>query len=124
FEDVNWMLHEVSPKLGFNAYFADTSKIISLDDVLQDTSLLRLMKYSAEEYLYMVKKAEFVNRVFLDGKEYNHINIENELKQIQVPTAVIQGEFDFVVGIGHAKLIYNALAGLPPYKKELHIIPG
>ena len=124
YEDVNWILHEVSPKLGFNAYFADTSKIISLNDVLQDTALLRLMKYTSEEYMQINDKAEFVNQAFLDGNEYNHINIENELHRITIPTAVIQGEFDYVVGTGHAELIYNALKGISPDRKELHILPN
>lgn len=123
YEDVNWMLHEVSPKLGFNAYFADTSKIISLNDVLQDTALLRLMKYTPDEYLKIGEKAELVNQAFLDGPEYNTINIESDLKIIRVPTAVVQGEFDYVVGTGHAELIYSALTGLQENKKELHILP-
>jgi len=124
YEDVNWMLHEVSPKLGFNAYFADTSKIISMDAVLNDTSLLNLMNYSREEYLKIGEKAAFVNQAFLDGSEYNEINIENELATIKTPCAVIQGEFDYVVGLGHAELIYNALSGLSPENKELHILPN
>ncbi len=123
YEDVNWMLHEVSPKLGFNAYFADTSKIISLNDVLKDTALLSLMKYTPDEYLKIGEKAEFVNQAFLDGPEYNTTNIENDLRYITIPTAVIQGEFDYVVGTGHAELIFNALTGLPENKKELHILP-
>jgi len=124
FEDVNWMLHEVSPKLGFNAYFVDTSKIISLDDVLRDTALLRLMKYTEDEYLQIGEKAKFVNQAFLDGSEYNNINIEDELSLIKTPVAVIQGNQDYVVGLGHAELIYNALSSLSENKKELHIIPG
>ncbi len=124
YEDVNWMLHEVSPKLGFNAYFADTSKIISMDAVLNDTSLLHLMNYSKEEYLKIGEKAAYVNQAFLDGPEYNDINIETELATIKTPCAVIQGEFDYVVGLGHAELIYNALSGLSFKNKELHILPN
>ncbi len=124
FEDVTWMLHEVSPKLGFNAYFVDTSKIISLDDVLRDTALLHLMRYTEDEYLQIGEKAEVVNQAFLDGSEYNDINIENELSLIKTPVAVIQGDQDYVVGLGHAELIYNALSSLSKNKKELHIIPG
>ncbi|PKP46350.1 MAG: hypothetical protein CVT92_17485 [Bacteroidetes bacterium HGW-Bacteroidetes-1] len=123
FEDVNWMLHEASPKLGFNAYFVDISKIISLDDVLRDTALLRMMRYTEDEYLQMGEKAEFVNKAFLDGSEYNVINIEDELSVIKTPVAVIQGDHDYVVGLGHAELIYNALSSLSENKKELHIIP-
>jgi len=124
YEDVNWMLHEVSPKLGFNVYFADTSKIISMDAVLNDTSLLHLMNYSRDEYLKMGDKAAFVNQAFLDGDEYNKINIENELATIKTPCAVIQGEFDYVVGPGHAELIYDALSNLSKENKELHILPN
>ncbi|WP_347838221.1 alpha/beta hydrolase [uncultured Draconibacterium sp.] len=122
--DVNWMKHEVPPKLGFNAYFADTSRIISYQDVVEDTALMRLMNYSEEEYARLAEKAEIVNAAFRNTPSYNTMNIEPELKQIKTPTIVVQGEFDYVVGTGHAALIYNALTGLPKNKKELHIIPG
>lgn len=121
--DVNWMKHQVPPKLGFNAYFADTSKIISFKDVLQDTALMRLMKYTKEEYTEVGEKAEIVNTAFRNTPSYNNINIEPELEQIKTPTVVIQGDQDYVVGLGHAQLIYNALSGLSPENKELHIIP-
>ena len=122
--DVNWMKHEVPPKLGFNAYFADTSKIISFNDVINDTALLQLMKYSRDEYAQIGKKAEIVNAAFRNTPSYNNINIEPELKTIKTPTIVIQGEHDYVVGLGQAELIFNALSGLLQKEKELHIIPG
>lgn len=122
-KDVNWMKHEVPPKLGFNAYFADTSKIISFSDVLRDTALMKLMKYSEEEYAAIGEKAEIVNQAFRNNPYYNNINIEKELAHIKTPVAVIQGDQDFVVGTEHADIIYTALTGLPPEKKELHIIP-
>lgn len=121
--DVNWMKHEVPPKLGFNAYFVDTSKIISFKDVVQDTALMRLMKYTEEDYAEVGEKAEIVNTAFRNTPSYNNINIEPELKWIKIPTAVIQGDQDYVVGLGHAELIYNALSGLSSENKELHIIP-
>jgi pimeloyl-ACP methyl ester carboxylesterase len=123
YSDVNWIKHEVPPKLGFNAYFADTSKIISFNDVLNDTSLMRLMKYSEEDFVKAGEKAETVNKAFRNNIYYNNINIENELSKINIPTAVIQGDQDYVVGRGQAKLIFNALTGLTTDKKELHIIP-
>ncbi len=122
--DVNWMKHEVPPKLGFNAYFADTSKIISFKDVLQDTALMNLMKYTEEEYAGVGEKAETVNRAFRNNAAYNNINIEPELTKIKTPTVVIQGERDYVVGLGHAELIYDALSGLSSENKELHILPN
>ncbi len=122
--DVNWMKHEVPAKLGFNAYFADTSRIISFKDVVEDTALMRLMKYSEEEYAKVAEKAEIVNAAFRNTPSYNNINIEPELKQIKTPTIVIQGAQDYVVGTGHAELIYNALTNLSPGKKVLHIIPN
>lgn len=121
--DVNWMKHEVPAKLGFNAYFSDTTKIISFNDVVQDSALMRLMKYSKEEYKKVGEKAEIVNTAFRNTPSYNNINIESELKKIKIPTIVIQGELDYVVGTGHAELIYNALTNLSKDKKELHIIP-
>ncbi len=121
-EDVNWMKHVVPPKLGFNAYYADTSKIISFEAVLQDTALLRLMHYTPDELMRVGEKAEMVNRAFRNNAAYNNLNIEPELAQIKTPTAVIQGDQDYVVGPGHAQLIYDALTALPSGKKELHII--
>lgn len=121
--DVNWMKHEVPPKLGFNAYFADTSKIISFNDVMNDTALLQLMKYSKDEYAQTGEKAEIVNTAFRNTPSYNNINIEPELKTIKTPTIVIQGDKDYVVGLGHAELIYNALTALTTDRKEIHIIP-
>jgi pimeloyl-ACP methyl ester carboxylesterase len=122
--DVNWMKHEVPPKLGFNAYFADTSKIISFSDVINDSALLQLMKYSKDEYAQIGEKAEIVNAAFRNTPSYNNISIEPELKTIKIPTIVIQGEHDYVVGTEHAERIYNALSGLSEKDKEIHIIPG
>ena len=122
--DVNWMKHEVPSKLGFNAYFADTSKIISFNDVLQDSALMNLMKYTKEEYAQVGEKAEIVNRAFRNNPEYNNINIEPELAKIKTPTIVIQGDQDYVVGTEHAELIYNALSSLSIENKELHILPN
>lgn len=122
-KDVNWMKHEVPKILGFNAYFADTSKIISVKKVLQDTALLSLMNYTKEEYLGIGTRAETVNEAFRNNRDYNTLNIENDLAQIKTPAIVVQGEKDFVVGKGHARLIYDALKNLSPNEKELHIIP-
>jgi pimeloyl-ACP methyl ester carboxylesterase len=123
-KDVNWMKHEVPAKLGFNAYFADTSKIISFKDVVEDSALMALMKYSKKEYVRLGEKAEIVNRAFRNNPEYNNINIEPELRKIKTPTIVIQGDQDYVVGIKHAELIYNALTSLSADNKELHILPN
>lgn len=122
--DVNWMKHVVPARLGFNAHFADTAKIISFKDVIEDTALLRLMRYTPEEYALIGEKAEVVNAAFRNTPSYNNINIEPELKHISTPTLIIQGEQDYVVGVGHAELIYNALSGLSSNKKEMHIMPG
>ena len=121
--DVNRIKHEFPPKLGFNAYFADTSKIISMEDVLNDPELLALMKYTPEEYLQLGEKAETVNKAFRDTPSYNNMNIERKLREIEIPVAVIQGEKDFVVGRDHAHIIYQALKSVPGYMKELHILP-
>jgi pimeloyl-ACP methyl ester carboxylesterase len=118
------MKHEVPPKLGFNAYFADTSKVISFNDVVNDTALMNLMRYSAEEYAEIAEKAETVNRAFRNNPDYNNINIESDLAAIRTPTVVIQGDQDYVVGLEHAQIIYNALSGLSSKDKELHIIPN
>ncbi len=124
YKDVNWIKHDVPGILGFNAYFTDTSKIISTNDVLQDSSLLNLMKYTKEEYLKIGEKAEIVNRAFRNNKTYNNLNLEPLLSQVSIPVSVIQGEMDYVVGVRHAEIIYSALTGLSEDKKEIHIIPN
>lgn len=78
--DVNKIKHEFPPILGFNAYFVDTSKIISTESVLNDSLLLSLMKYTPEEYLEIGKKAEIVNKTFRNTPNYNNLNIESDLK--------------------------------------------
>lgn len=123
-KDVNWMKHEVPPILGFNAYFADTSKVISFNDVVNDTTLMKLMKYTGKEYHEIAEKAETVNRAFRNNPDYNNINIESDLSKIKTPTVVIQGDQDYVVGLEHAKIIYSALTGLTSENKEIHIIPN
>lgn len=122
--DVNWMKHKVPAMLGFNAYFVDTSKVISFRDVIEDTALLELMRYTPEEYAQIGEKAEKVNTAFRNTPSYNNINIEEDLKNIKTPTLVVQGEQDYVVGVEHARLIYDALSGLDAQQKELHLIPG
>ena len=124
YQDANWLVHEVPPILGFNAYFADTSKIISFNDVLADAELLSLIKYSTQDYKDIAEKAETVNRTFLNDPDYNNINIEEDLAVINTPTAVIQGDQDYVVGVEHAEIIYNALTRLSEENKQLHIIPN
>ncbi|MDX1760613.1 MAG: alpha/beta hydrolase [Christiangramia sp.] len=123
-KDVNWMKHEVPPILGFNAYFADTSKVISFSDVVNDPALMNLMKYTPDEYAAIAEKAETVNRAFRNNPDYNNINIESDLAKIKTPTGVIQGDRDYVVGLEHADLIYKALTGLSEKNKEIHIIPN
>lgn len=122
YKDVGWMKQEVPPKLGFNAYFADTTKIITNEDILNDTAFMQLMKLSEKGFIEIGEKAKIVNQAFRNNIYYNNMNIEKELSQIVVPTVVIQGEQDYVVGQGHAALIYNALTSLSKDNKELYII--
>lgn len=116
------MKHVVPGKLGFNAYFADTSKMISFKKVVDDTALMDLMKYDEEEYMEVAEKAEIVNTAFRNTPSYNNINIEPELRKVTTPTMVVQGAEDYVVGTQHAQLIYDALISLDSTKKELHVI--
>jgi len=85
--------------------------------ILQDTASMNLMKYIKEEYAGVGEKAETVNQAFRNNAAYNNINIEPELAKITTPTVVIQGDQDYVVGLGHAELIYDALSGLSSENK-------
>lgn len=76
------------------------------------------MRYTPEEYALIGEKAEVVNAAFRNTASYNNINIESELKHISIPTLIIQGEQDYVVGTGHARLIYKALSGLSETTKN------
>lgn len=124
YKAVNQMKYEFPEKLGFNAYFADTSKIISTADVLQDTALLALMKYTPDEYLQVAQKAEMVNAAFRNNHDYNTLNIEDELSRIRTPVIVIQGAQDYVVGLEHGQRIYDALSQLTAEEKTLRILPN
>jgi pimeloyl-ACP methyl ester carboxylesterase len=123
YEDVNLLKHVFPPKLGFNAYFADTSKIITPEEVLADSAMLHLMNYNPEEYEEAARKAGIVNKAFRNNPVYNTLNIEPELKKIRTPTCIIQGQQDYVVGVKHGLRMFKALSGLPQEKKELHLLP-
>ena len=71
-----------------------------------------------------MEKFEYVNRVFRNSPAYNHLNILDEISVIQKPVLVLQGEFDYAIGIDQARMIYDVLTGVSKDHKRLIIIPG
>lgn len=123
YEDVNKLKHVYPEKLGFNAYYADTSKSISAADVLTDSVMLSSMHFTPKQFKATMKKAEIVNAAFRNNAEYNTLNIEQKLNKIHTPVLVVQGEEDRVVGVKQAQIIYDALKGLGQRDKELFLLP-
>lgn len=123
FNDMNLLKHDFPKKLGFNAYWADSAALDKAVMLGKDSSYFARAHYTKEEYEAAMRKFEFVNRVFRNTPAYNHLNIIDEIGIIRKPVLVLQGEYDYAIGVKQGGMIYNALEGVPDDKKELHILP-
>jgi pimeloyl-ACP methyl ester carboxylesterase len=124
YEDVLKLKHTFPPKLGFNAYYADTSKIIKPNEILSDSTKMKKMNFTLEEFYEAMRKGGIVNKAFRNNRNYNTLNIENQLSAINIPVLVVQGEEDYIVGKEQAQKIYNGLTNVNENDKELHILPN
>lgn len=124
FDNMNLIKHTFPDELGFNAYWADSVAEARAVKLGEDSAVYKRAHYTKEEFDAALQKMEFVNEVFHNDSTYNNLNILDELTAIHKPVSVIQGEYDYNVGIKQANLIYDALKGVPESKKELHIIPN
>ncbi len=124
FNNMNLLKHKFPEKLGFNAYWANLKAKETAVKLGKDSAYYARAQYTKEMFDKAMEKFEFVNRVFRNTTAYNHLNIIDEIAVIQKPVLVLQGEYDYAIGVKQANMIYDALTGVPKDKKELHIIPN
>lgn len=124
FDDMNLIKHKFTKELGFNAYWANKKAQKKAINLGTDSAYFARAGYTKAEFDVTMEKYELVNRVFRNTPAYNHLSILDEIAVIQNPVLVLQGEYDYAIGLKQANMIYDALTGVPKHKKELHIIPS
>lgn len=124
YNDMNLVKLEYPEKLGFDPYWANTEAQQKAKELGNDPGYYERAHYTKKEFEAAMDKAEYINRVFRNSSDYNHLNILNEIGVIRIPVLVMQGEQDYAIGVQQAKLIYDALHDVPEYDKRLTIIPG
>ncbi|UAY56613.1 alpha/beta fold hydrolase [Arachidicoccus terrestris] len=124
FKDVELLKFKFPKKLGFNAYWYDSVAHNKAVQLGKDSAFYARAHYDMASYDSVTEKGTHVNQVFRNTPAYNRIQLTGRLAEIHVPVAVIGGAEDYVVGPGHANLIYEALTGLNQNQKELHIMAG
>ena len=122
--DVNWLKHTLPKELGINLYWHNKAALKAAEQMGTDSALFDRVQYTQAAFDSALQKGELVNQVFRNTPAYNRLNLTPEMARIQSPVCVLQGAEDHVVGPGHAAIIYNALTGLSPEEKALHILPN
>lgn len=122
FADMEILRFEFPKDLGFDVYWARPEMKVKKDELLNDPEFFTRANYSPEELESAMEKMEFVNAVFMNTEAYNNLNITSEMSVIKKPVLVLQGEFDYAIGVDQGKTIYNALKNVPKKDKELFYI--
>jgi len=121
-KDLNLIKQKFPEELGFNVYWANQKAKEVAMALGKDSSYYARAGYTKTMFNDAMEKFEYVNRVFRNTPSYNHLNIIDEIAVINKPVLVLQGEYDYAIGIEQGKMIYNGLKGVPADKKELKII--
>lgn len=124
FNDMNLLKHAYPKELGFNAYWANKDAHKKAIELGKDTAYYKRAGYSMELFDSAMAKFEYVNRVFRNTYAYNHLNIIDDISVIEKPVLVLQGEFDYAIGVNQGRMIYDALTGVPTDNKVLRIVPN
>lgn len=124
FEDVTLLKFKFPQIQGFNPYWYDTAAHHRTTILGKDPRFYQEAHYDLSSFDSVGVKGEQINKVFRNTPAYNQIQLDARLADIHIPVAVIGGAEDYVVGPGHARLIYDCLTGLSGDQKELHILPG
>lgn len=124
FEDVELLKYRFPKQLDFNPYWFDSSAHQLAIRLGKDSGFYARAHYDMASYDTAIEKGTHVNKVFRNTPAYNHLQLTAQLAKIQVPVCVIGGAEDYVVGPGHAQLIYEGLSSLSPQQKELHVLQG
>ncbi|MES2417388.1 MAG: alpha/beta hydrolase [Bacteroidota bacterium] len=124
FVNMNLIKSTFPKELGFNAYWANLKAQEEAIKMGKDSAVYVRAHYTKADFNAALQKMEFVNRVFRNTPSYNNLNILDEIAVIKTPVLVVQGQYDYNIGLKQADLIYEALINVPKDKKELHIIPN
>lgn len=119
FADMNTIRYDFPKDLGFDVYWAQPEKKGRIDALLKDPEFYTRNKYTPKLLEEVMAKFEYVNEVFHGQGSYNNLNILDELSVIKTPVLVLQGEFDYAIGIESGRMIYKALKNVPKEDKEL-----
>lgn len=119
FNDMNLLRYEFPKDLGFDVYWAKPEMKAKKAELLNDSAFYDRVKYTPELLEKAIAKLEFVNEVFMNTESYNNLNILDEIGVIKKPVFVLQGEFDYAIGVEQGKTIYKALKNIPKRDKEL-----
>lgn len=119
FADMNTIRYEFPKDLGFDVYWAQPKKKEKIDALLKDPGFYTRNNYTPELLEKSMARFEYINEVFHGQEAYNNLNILNEIAIIKTPILVIQGEFDYAIGVESGKMIYKALKNIPKKDKEL-----
>jgi pimeloyl-ACP methyl ester carboxylesterase len=119
FADMNTIRYDFPKDLGFDVYWAQPEKKVKIDALLKDPDFYTRNKYTPELLEKSMARFEYINEVFHGQEAYNNLNILNEIAIIKTPILVIQGEYDYAIGVESGKMIYKALKNVPEKDKEL-----
>lgn len=122
YEEIHLLKYTYPKTLAFNPYWFNQEAKAEAVRLGNDTGYYSRAHYTRAEFDSVMRKAEYVNRVFRNTPAYNNLNIINQLSKIKTPIAVIEGKYDYVVGPEQGQMIFEALSGLDENKKELVII--
>lgn len=124
YENVHLIKYKFPSELGFNPYWRNLEDLEKVKAIRNDSTIFERANYTVKLMEEVMEKGELVNKAFRNTQAYNNLNIVSEITNIKTPVLVIQGEYDYVVGIKQANMIYDALKNVPKNKKELVIIPN
>lgn len=119
FQNMNMVRYEFPKDLGFDVYWARPELKEKKAELLSDPAFFARVKYTPETLQKALEKLEYINEVFMNTESYNNLNIVNELAVIKKPVLVIQGEYDYAIGVEQGRTIYKALKNVPQKDKEL-----
>ncbi|PWN67670.1 alpha/beta fold hydrolase [Chryseobacterium oncorhynchi] len=119
FHDMNTVRYEFPKDLGFDVYWARPELKEKKAELLSDPAFFARVKYTPELLKKAIEKLEYINEVFMNTESYNNLNITDKLEVIKKPILIIQGEYDYAIGVEQGRTIYNALKNVPKKDKEL-----
>lgn len=119
FQGMNMVRYEFPKDLGFDVYWAKPELKEKKNALLNDPAFFARVKYTPELVEKAIEKLEYINEVFMNTESYNNLNIVDEIAVINKPVFVVQGEYDYAIGVEQGRTIYNALKNVPEGDKEL-----